>query len=122
LEDARLLLDWLRARYPGLPFSAAGFSFGSRIATRLGCSTEATCRVIAIGFPTLSGDFDYLKSCATPKIFVQSTHDEHGPKESLETVYRGFSEPKQIHWIDAKDHFFRDGLDALEETIYQLKA
>ena len=27
-----LLLDWLRARYPDLPYSAAGFSFGSRIA------------------------------------------------------------------------------------------
>ena len=34
-------LDYLRARYPDLPFSLAGFSFGSRIALRLGCGEPA---------------------------------------------------------------------------------
>ena len=38
LADARLMMDWLRARYPELPYSAAGFSFGARIALRLACS------------------------------------------------------------------------------------
>src|SRR5436305_1329350 len=37
LEDARTALSWLRERYPLLPYSLAGFSFGSRIALRLGC-------------------------------------------------------------------------------------
>ena len=31
LEDARAALEFLRSRYPDLPFSLAGFSFGSRI-------------------------------------------------------------------------------------------
>src|SRR5437588_3342483 len=31
LEDARTALEFLRERYPELPFSIAGFSFGSRI-------------------------------------------------------------------------------------------
>ena len=30
LEDARMALEFLRSRYPELPFSLAGFSFGSR--------------------------------------------------------------------------------------------
>src|SRR5439155_19506310 len=46
LEDAGVLLDWLRARYPELPYAAAGFSFGSRIALRLGCSGAGVRRVI----------------------------------------------------------------------------
>src|SRR5450755_3950806 len=29
IEDARAALAWLRARYPGLPYTLAGFSFGS---------------------------------------------------------------------------------------------
>ena len=41
LEDARVALDYLRGRYPTLPFTLAGFSFGSRIALRLGCGARA---------------------------------------------------------------------------------
>jgi uncharacterized protein len=121
LEDARLLLEWLRSRYPALPYSAAGFSFGSRIALRLGCSLQGTRRIIAVGFPTKSGTFEYLRHCLIPKLFVQSTQDEHGPRQELEAIYHNIADPKQIHWIPAADHFFRDGLDALEDTIFQLK-
>jgi hypothetical protein len=122
LEDARLLLEWLRERHAGMPYSVAGFSFGSRIALRLGCSLEGVRRVIAVGFPTKSANVEYLKTCLTPKVFVQSTHDEHGPRVELEAIYKDFSEPKEVHWVPAADHFFRDNLDALEETIFQLKA
>ncbi len=34
-EDAAAVLDWLRARYPGLPLVAGGFSFGAYVQTRL---------------------------------------------------------------------------------------
>src|ERR1700722_4769606 len=37
LKDARAALAYLRERYPDLPFTLAGFSFGSRIALRLAC-------------------------------------------------------------------------------------
>jgi alpha/beta superfamily hydrolase len=120
LEDAAVLLGWLRARYPDLPYSAAGFSFGSRIALRLACSLERTSRAIALGFPTRSENSDYLKTCTAPKIFVQSTHDEYGPREELESAFEDFADPKQIHWIEAADHFFANGLDSLEAAIFQL--
>ena len=122
LEDARLLMDWLRNRYPALPYSAAGFSFGSRIALRLGCSIAGAKRATAVGFPTRSSDVEFLKTCATPKIFVQSANDQYGPRAELESLYKDIAEPKQIHWIAASDHFFRDGLESLEETVYQLSA
>jgi alpha/beta superfamily hydrolase len=79
-------------------------------------------RIIAVGFPTKSANVEYLKNCLTPKIFVQSTQDEHGPQPELEAIYRELADPKQIHWVSATDHFFRDALDRLEETILQLKA
>ncbi len=120
LEDAALLLGWLRARYPELPYATAGFSFGSRIALRLACSLDGTSRAIAAGFPTQSGNFDFLKTCVTPKIFLQSTHDDYGPRIELETLFGDFADPKQIHWIEATDHFFADGLDSLEAAIFRL--
>lgn len=121
-EDARILLDWLRSRYPELPFSTAGFSFGSRIASRVGCSLNDTNRTILVGFPTSNGGFEHLKTCYVPKVFIQSTNDQYGPRTQLESLYASFAEPKQIQWIEASDHFFQGGLDALEETIYQLSA
>ena len=51
LEDARACLDYLRGRYPDLPFTLAGFSFGSRIALRIGCGGAGARRVIAVGIP-----------------------------------------------------------------------
>ena len=37
LEDGRIALAYLSERYPTLPLTLAGFSFGSRIALRLAC-------------------------------------------------------------------------------------
>ena len=51
LEDARAALDLLRSRYPALPFSLAGFSFGSRIILRLGCETPGVTHPDRRRFP-----------------------------------------------------------------------
>ncbi len=119
VEDARAALAFLRARYPALPYSLAGFSFGSRMILKLGCALAppVPARLIAVGFSTRMGSFDLLAGCAVPKYFVQSTHDEHGPKEALEAAFAGFAEPKRLEFIDARDHFFDGSLDALEAAI-----
>jgi alpha/beta superfamily hydrolase len=117
VEDARAALEFLRERYPGLPYSMAGFSFGSRVIMRLGCSLITPVRLIAVGFPTSRGEFDYLADCRVPKYFVQSTIDEHGPREELEAAFQWFAEPKHLDFITAGDHFFAGALDELEETI-----
>jgi alpha/beta superfamily hydrolase len=116
-EDARAALDWLRGRYPGLPFSLAGFSFGSRVILSLGCRLESPRRLLAAGFPTRRGDFGYLSACAAPKFFLQSTRDEHGPAEELEKIFAVVAEPKRLIWIPAADHFFAGALDALEREV-----
>jgi uncharacterized protein len=115
-EDARAALTFLRERYPDLPYSMAGFSFGSRVIMQLGCSISPV-RLIATGFPTNRGGIDYLAACGIQKYFVQSTVDEFGPKEKLEAMFQRFAEPKHLRFIEADDHFFAGGLDQLEETI-----
>lgn len=118
VDDARTVLEFLRVRYPELPWMLAGFSFGSRVALRLGCSLDpAPQRVLAAGFPTRREDNRYLATCGVPKTFIQSTQDEHGPRVELEAVYPGFAEPKEIHWVEAKDHFFTGALDAFELAV-----
>jgi alpha/beta superfamily hydrolase len=117
LEDARTALDWLLRRYLKTPFVIAGFSFGARIALRLACTlAEAPQLVIAAGFPTRQPGLS-LATCRVAKLFIQSTHDEHGPRPELEAWFAEVPEPKQLVWVEAADHFFAGGLDVLEEQV-----
>jgi alpha/beta superfamily hydrolase len=122
LEDARAALGFLRSRYPALPVTLAGFSFGSRIVLRLGCGGENVRRVIAVGFPTAYHDRAYLETCKTPRLFVQSTHDQFGPAAELGPLVAALPEPKELRWVESQDHFFAGNLDGLEETITALGA
>jgi alpha/beta superfamily hydrolase len=121
----------LRGRYPDLPYTLAGFSFGSRIALRLGCgvpsgspsddtATARPARIIAVGFPTAYRDRANLEGCVTPRIFIQSTHDEFGAVEDLRATFEPLPEPKRLIFIDAQDHYFNGGLERLEEEVERL--
>ena len=120
LEDARVALAYLRGRYPGLPFTLAGFSFGSRIALRLGCEGAGARRVIAVGFPTTYKDRSFLENCTVPRTFIQSTRDQFGPISDLEPLVAGLPEPKKLVLVEASDHFFAGALDVLEREISSL--
>jgi hypothetical protein len=124
VEDASASLAFLRRRYPSLPYSLAGFSFGSRVAARLGCSLSAPApmRLIAVGFPTELGNFDYLSGCGIPKYFVQSAVDEFSPRLAMEAAFNKFAEPKWLEFIEADDHFFAGALDKLEEAVTAIPA
>ena len=121
LEDARTALSYLRGRYPGLPFTLAGFSFGSRIALRLGCSGVGAQRAIAVGFPTTYKDNSYLQDCTVPKVFIQSTRDQYGPVSELEPLVASLADPKKLILVEAEDHFFAGALDVLEREIAGLQ-
>jgi alpha/beta superfamily hydrolase len=116
-EDARAALGFLRARYPDLPFTLAGFSFGSRIVLSLGCEPAEAARVIAVGFPTSYQDSTRLGRCETPRIFIQSTNDEFGPRPTMQSYFDSLNEPKKLLWVEARDHFFAGALDKFEEAV-----
>jgi len=119
IEDVRAALEWLRGRYPDLPYALAGFSFGARAITRLGCSVEDVQWLLAAGFPTHYGSNEYLETCGVSKIFVQSTNDQYGPRVEMEALFARVAEPKRLIWIPSADHFFAGGLDELESSVRQ---
>ncbi len=118
-EDARTCLEWLRSRYAHLPAMIAGFSFGSRIALRIGAQRPDLKKVIAAGFPTVYKDRSYLDPCLVPRTFIHSTNDEFGPVDELRAVVAELSGPPELVFIESKDHFFADALDAFEEAVIQ---
>jgi len=120
LEDARAALGYLRGRFPDLPFTLAGFSFGSRIALRLGCQEAPARRVIAVGFPTAYKNNSYLEACTVPKIFIQSSRDQYGPLAELEPLVAALPEPRKLIVVEAGDHFFAGALEELEREVSRL--
>ena len=117
LDDARVALAYLRSRYPELPYTLAGFSFGSRVILRLGCEDGGARRLIAVGFPTRFHHSADLENCLLPRIFIQSSHDEYGPVEELRPFVESLAEPKRLIVVEAQDHFFARGLEELERQI-----
>ncbi|MEQ1884126.1 MAG: alpha/beta fold hydrolase [Bryobacteraceae bacterium] len=127
LDDARVALTALKERYPQLPVTLAGFSFGSRIVLRLGCSPlpddrERVQRVIAVGFPTIYQNREYLNVCTVPRVFIHSTNDEFGPLADFTPLMDSLPEPKRVILIEANDHFFAGALDRLEEAVQEASA
>ena len=121
IDDARAALDWLRARYAEIPYALAGFSFGARVILKLGCTLSDAARLIAVGFPMEASESALLTTCAVPKFLITSAHDQYAPRARMEELYAGIAEPKQVIWIDSRDHFFDGALDQLEQTIFALR-
>lgn len=119
-EDARVALDELRRRYPALPLTLAGFSFGSRIVLHLGGDEPGVDCVIAVGFPTRYPNRQYVHQVTVPKYFIQSTRDEFGPEPEFRVFYDTLSQPKRLEWIDAEDHFFAGALDEFERAVERM--
>lgn len=122
IDDAAVCLDTLRRRYPDLPVTLAGFSFGSRVALALAARLghAAPRRVIAAGFPTTYPGVEFVAQCQRMRIFIHSTRDEHGPREQLQALFDRLWGPKALYWIEAEDHFFGGALSEFEMTVRRL--
>jgi alpha/beta superfamily hydrolase len=113
LDDALAALDFLGAEHVLL----AGFSFGSRVALTVGPGDERVVAVCGIGVPIASASLDEVKVSAKPKLFVQGSLDEHGPRAAMEPWYASVSEPKHLDWIEGADHFFNGHEELLKAAI-----
>src|SRR5580704_1612033 len=120
-EDVRTALDWLDSEFH-LPLIFAGFSFGAAVGLRAACPDPRARAVIGLGLPVAAiddrnHDFEFLRSCTKPKLFVSGDRDEFGPRAELQRVVDAFSEPKKLVVIAGADHFFEGRLRELRETI-----
>ena len=121
VEDVRAALDWLEREYT-LPIVFAGFSFGAAVGLRAACPDPRVMALIGLGLPVTpiddrAYDFDFLRSCAKPKLFVSGTRDQFGPPGRLETLVNSFAEPKKLVRIEAADHFFEGRLKEMRIAI-----
>jgi len=125
VEDARLALDYLLNDQPrAREVIVAGFSFGSFVGMQLGCSDDRVKRLIAIGTPASGYDWEVLKRCAKPKLFVHGQQDTIAPLAPLETMLAGLppGNPHHLVRIPGAGHFFDHQLDELLRVIEEWAA
>ena len=120
--DFTAALDFMAARYPGIPLWAAGFSFGSWVALETGAVDPRVTVLIGIAPPvTKSGyDFSNTKQSTKAKFFVQGEADDICPLEDMWAFYGGLPEPKELVVIDAADHLFDGHTTEVGEALEDL--
>ena len=116
-EDVRVAVEFLAARFAGVPLLLAGFSFGAWVGLRVGCSHPRVSHLIGLGIPLNSSDFSYLSQCHKPKLFVHGSKDEHGAIDRVKSFVKSLPGESHLVVVEGADHFFADRLEQLHAAI-----
>ena len=106
MDDYRAALTFMSGAYPGLEIWAAGFSFGSYVATTVGADDDRVCALIAIAPPVHKYEFAPVKLSPKPKFVIHGGHDELISIKLARHFYAQLLEPKEFVEIDRADHLF----------------
>jgi len=121
--DAQVALDFLLENQPNArEMIVAGFSFGSIVGLRVGCSDERVNRLIAIGAPARTAgvdNLDFLARCAKPKLFIHGTEDDVALLAPLEEFLATLPADNnfQLERIAGAGHFFDNQAGELMRAI-----
>jgi alpha/beta superfamily hydrolase len=121
MDDYRAALEFMHGRYRSLPLWAAGFSFGSWIATTVGADDPRVRLLLGIGVPVDRYDFAKVRQSDKPKFIIHGEEDELISIKDVRRFYSELKEPKELVVIEAADHLF-DGKtsevgDAVEDLL-----
>lgn len=115
--DVQAAVDFLASEFPNTPLLLGGFSFGSWVGLRIGCSDSRVSELIGLGLPVDSSDFTYLWNCAKPKLFVHGTNDEFGTRSKVEELVAALPGENRLSLINDADHFFAGHLPEFDRAI-----
>lgn len=129
--DYTAALDWMAARFPGVPLWAAGFSFGSWIALEVGAADPRVSVLIGIAPPwtfqrngqeTSREGYTWPNTLASekPKFFVQGESDEVCAIQDMWLYYAKLKEPKELVVVDAANHLFEGHTPEVGEALEEL--
>ncbi len=116
-DDAVCALDWLAARYPGVPICLGGFSFGAWVGLPVGCDDARVRQLLGVGVPVRLFSIDALAHCEKPKLIVQGQLDEYGPLDAVAPWFERLPPPKRLEVVPGADHFFTRQQTALYDAI-----
>jgi alpha/beta superfamily hydrolase len=122
MNDYRAALDWMAARYPGLPLWAAGFSFGAWVGLETGAADPRVAVLIGIAPPVNRQNYSFTQTLAStkPKFLIQGSLDELCPLKEMWAFYAKLKEPKELVVIDGASHLFEGKTEEVGEALADL--
>lgn len=127
-EDARVALDFLTEKHPGLPVFLAGFSFGARVGLEVGTRDPGVGYLVGVGtpvsIPEREYDFSFLDECRKPLLLVHGERDEFGSVADLRALAARLPPEAQVRVqiIPDAGHFFDEQLEDLRRTVAEWAA
>jgi alpha/beta superfamily hydrolase len=84
----------------------AGYSAGAGFALPIGFKDDRITALAAISPPLPMFDFDFLKNCPKPKLFISGSRDDLIPLNQFLEFCQNLPEPKECESIEDADHFW----------------
>ena len=122
IEDYRAALDFVTAKYPGLPLWAGGYSFGSWIAWNAGLDDDRVALLLGLGLPVNLFDFTPVKDDPRAKFLIHGDRDDVVPLRQIRKFYAELAEPKELVVIEDADHLFDGRTSEVGEAVEGLLA
>ena len=119
-DDFRAALDFMQARYPGLPLWAAGFSFGAWVALHIGSSDPRVSLILAIAPPVNREGLDAALKSTKPKFFIHGERDELISIKDMRRFYAQLPEPKELVEIEGATHLFEGKTSEVADAVEDL--
>lgn len=122
LSDAATAMDWLQLQNPDASsFWISGFSFGAWISMQLLMRRPEIEGFVAVSPPVNKYDFSFLAPCPAPGLIIQGDQDSIVTEESVSKLAEKLSKQRSMEvvyeMIPGADHFFRETMDKLNETL-----
>lgn len=117
-DDALAVVAWARERWPGVPLTLAGFSFGSMVAL-LATPAAQPADLITVAPAVSKAQFSAIERPACPWLIIQGTADEVVDYTQVEAFAARFAPPPVLRLLPGIDHFFNGHLPALREAVLQ---
>lgn len=121
VDDAEAVAHWLRERYPELPLTLLGFSFGGFVAASLGARLEqqgiepAQLFMIAPAVMRLSGDNPPAERC--PMVVIQPDADEVVEPQLVYDWSANLGRAHELLKVAECGHFFHGKLTDLKDLL-----
>lgn len=121
VDDAEAVAHWLRQRYPRLPLTLLGFSFGGFVAAALGARLErqgiepAQLIMVAPAVSRLTVESPPAQRC--PLTLIQPEADEVIDPQAVYAWSAGLGRPHELLKVAECGHFFHGKLTELKDLL-----
>jgi len=114
--DALAAMDWLSARYPGVPLWLGGFSFGAYVALRAQSERPVKC-LVTVAPAVERFDTAPIKLPICPWLLIQGDADEVISPQAVFDWARNLPHPPSLVVLKGAGHFFHGRLNELRQAV-----